>query len=192
MIIRIFYRYQIFNPAIIKKFISICLLFALAFNSCGLPFFYWVKIQLCKIKAEYAEEHASGGALILISSAKKGVQRVNNTELLVDGKMYDIVKTTMRKGIEFFYTKSDKDEDADVSRLSVLEKDDAGEKSLPVKIFKLHELKLVIGQAENRSFVCEPLAFFNKFCINNTTFVYPLHFKDIFSPPPNFLFSLNS
>jgi len=189
MILRIFYFQDLYNPSFIKKFISIFLVFALAFNSCGLPFFYWIKIQLCKIKAEYSEREASGEILILISSSKKGIQRVNSTELLVDGKMYDIVKTSVSKGIELYYTTSDKDEDADVRKLASEEKDETGEKSLPVKIFKLHELKLVIGEADNRSFVCASSAHFNKFTVNNTPFIYPLHFKDIFSPPPNFLFS---
>ena len=161
----------------------------LGFNSFGLPFFYWAKIQVCKIKAELAEtEHEGPQTLTVFSSAKKGLLLINGDELQVDGKMYDIVKTRTRNGVKYYYAASDQDEDAYVHKLADTEKDQTGANSLPVKMFKLYEVKYV---ATAKSY--DPLDVasdhITEFSVINTPFICASYFKDILSPPPDIFFS---
>jgi hypothetical protein len=166
------------------------LVLSLGYNSFGLPFFYWVKIQLCKLKAEYAESERETKTrpLIAFSSERKGLRQVNADELLVDGKMYDIVKTAVRDGVKYFYAAGDEDEDVYLHKLADSEKDNWGEKSLPLKIFKLYEAKYVVAQ-QNYSPACYSPDEKNDFGVIPASSVYLSHFKDIFSPPPEPLFS---
>ncbi|MDR3695753.1 MAG: hypothetical protein P4L47_14020 [Mucilaginibacter sp.] len=162
----------------------------LGFNPVGLPFFYWAKIQLCKIKAEYTERERaeSTKSLIVFSSQKEGIQRVNGSELLVAGKMYDIVKTRIHNGIKYYYAVSDNEEDSYIGKLGDVEKGNSGEKSMPVKMFKLYEVKYVTD-VKNDEPICVTLDHINRFSVVNSRFNYPVPFKDIFSPPPNLSFS---
>ncbi|BAU52150.1 hypothetical protein [Mucilaginibacter gotjawali] len=162
----------------------------LGFNQVGLPFFYWAKIQLCKLKAEYAEMEraASTKSLIVFSSQKKGIQQVNGSELLVAGKMYDVVKTRLHNGIRYYYVVSDSDEDTYIHKLADTEKGDRGEKSMPAKMFKLYEVKYV-ADVKNYDSACVTSDHITGFNVINSPFIYPVPFKDIFSPPPNLSFS---
>lgn len=162
------------------------LVLLLGFNSFGLPFFYWAKIQLCKIKAEYAEteKEEASKTIVVFSSKEKAIQQVNSKELLVDGKMYDIVKTRIRKGVIFYYAVGDDDEDAYIHNLADVEKGDSGANSLPVKMLKLYEVKYV-AVAEKHSAVNFSYEYTSNFSVINTPFFHPAHFKDILSPPPD-------
>jgi len=163
----------------------------LGFNSFGLSFFYLAEIQLCKIKAEeYADESRDIGdkKLILFSSDTKGFERVNKTEIRVDGKMYDIVRTQAVKGEILYYTLADNDEDEYVHQLTDLEKNNSAEKSLPGKTIKAYDAKYftVKNNLDPAYFSLERLS--NLRAATESSF-YPRISKDIFSPPPNRLFS---
>jgi hypothetical protein len=149
------------------------------------------EIQLCKIKAEeYLDaDHAPGNEkLILFSSRTKGIELVNKSEILADGKMYDIVKTRITDGVIFYYTVSDKDEDEDVQNLENLEKNNPGEKSLPLKIVKLYDQKYFDAK-NNYPSICLSLDLLPDLTSVNESFFYRVFFKDIFGPPPDHLFS---
>jgi len=159
----------------------------LGFNSFGLSFFYLAEIQLCKIRAEeYADESRDIGdkKLILFSSDTKGFERVNKTEIRVDGKMYDIVRTQAVKGEILYYTLADNDEDEYVDRLTALEKNNSAERSLPGKTIKAFEAKYfaVKNNLNTASFSLERLP--DLPAVTESIF-YPRISKDIFSPPPN-------
>lgn len=165
------------------------LVLLLGFNSFGLPFFYWAKIQVCKLKAELAEREYEGPqTLTVFSSAKKGLQLVNSDELQVDGKMYDVVKTRTRNGVKYYYATNDKDEDTYIHKLADTEKGETGANSLPVKMLKLYEVKYIAAIEKytpvNFSFQYTP-----RFGMMNAPFAYRAHFKDILSPPPDKFFS---
>lgn len=166
------------------------LVLILGLNQVGLPFFYWAKIQLCKIKAEYAERERaeSTNSLIVFSSQKNDIQRVNGSELLVAGKMYDVVKSVVHHGIKYYYVVSDNEEDSYIGKLGDVEKGNSGEKSIPVKLFKLYEVKY-ITDVKNYEPIYFTLDHINRFSVVNTRFNYPVPFKNIFSPPPNLSFS---
>lgn len=176
---------------VIKRAVTIFLIFLLGFNSFGLSFFYLVEIQLCKIKAEaFADEDYARGdkQLILISSGSKGIRLVNKTELFADGKMYDIVKTVVRNGKILYYTFADKDEDRDIHRLSDLEKNNAGERSLPGKTLKLYDAKYFAVEDQNQNIDrCNYLQPASKWVDIASFYKSPL--EDIFAPPPDHLFS---
>jgi len=161
-----------------------------AFNSCGLPFFYWVKIQICKIKAEYEEgdRDRSTTSFTVFSANQAGVQRVGNDELLVAGKMYDIVKTQTRNGVKYYYAANDNDEDTYISKLADAEKSAAQETSQPIKASKLHEAKY-FARDNDHHFICSSsITTVNDIVVNDSPF-YPLDFRDIFTPPPESSFS---
>ena len=162
----------------------------LAFNSCGPSFFYWVKIQLCKIKAEVAERSGawSSESLVVFSSADKGVRLENSRELQVSGKMYDIVKTQTTNGTKFYYTTHDSDEDILVAKLARSEKKAGHDTSMPLKAQKLYDAVFFAGNADN-DFNSYPSIAINDDMIVNASHFYPPDFKEIFSPPPNGSFS---
>jgi hypothetical protein len=102
--------------------------------------------------------------------------------------MYDIVKTEVRNGKTLYYTLADKDEDSDIHRLSDLEKDNAGERSLPGKTIKLYDAKYfaIENQHQNIDY-CNYLSPASRHVDNAGFYKSPL--KDIFAPPPDHLFS---
>jgi hypothetical protein len=185
-----FWLYLLNNPSFIKKAIAIFLIFLLAFNACGLPFFYWVKIQLCKIKAEVAEARGawSSESLVVFSSADKDVLLENSRELRVSGKMYDIVKTETHKGIKFYYAAGDNDEDTYISKLGKAEKKPQRQTSTPAKASRLCDAVILAGHDCN-DFNSYPTAQMSNDLSLNDPHFYPLNFKEIFSPPPNGSFS---
>jgi len=163
----------------------------LGFNSFGLSFFYLAEIQLCKIKAEeYADEDHDVGDknLILFSSATKGIEVVNKTEIRAGGKMYDIVKTQTVNGKILYYALADNDEDEYVHLLTDLEKNNSAEKSLPGKTIKAYEAKYfaIKNNFCPASFSLDRLP--DLISVTESIF-YPRTSKDIFSPPPNRWFS---
>ena len=162
----------------------------LAFNSCGPSFFYWIKIQLCKIKAEVAEESGawSDQSLVVFSSADKNVRLENSTELRVSGKMYDIVKTETRNGVKFYYATHDSDEDTFIAKLAKTEKKSGHQASMPVKAEKLYDA-VFFAADDDHLFNSFPSVQISNDAAPNDPHFYPLNFKEIFSPPPNGLFS---
>jgi len=175
----------------IKKTVPIFFIVLLGFNSFGLSFFYLAEIRLCKIKAEeYADEARTirDKKFILFSSDTKGIERTNKTEIRVDGKMYDIVKTQTIKGKILYYTLADRDEDEYADKLTNLEKNNSAEKSLVGKTIKAYEAKY-FGVKNNDHSTCLSLDRFPEIRAANEPILYPSLFKDIFSPPPDRLFS---
>lgn len=165
------------------------LVFLIGYNSFGLPFFYWAKIQVCKIKAELAETgHRGPQKLTVISSADKGLQLISNDELQVDGKMYDIVKIRISNGVKYYYATSDQDEDAYIHKLADTENHETGANSLPVKMLKLYEAKYFVT-LEKYTPVNFCFPYTTGFGVISTPFTYRAHFKDILSPPPDLFFS---
>jgi hypothetical protein len=185
LFVYIYFHIKLLN--LIKKTISICLIVLLGFNAFGLSFFYLAAIQLCKIKAEtYADnDHAvEGKKLILFSSATKGVELVDKNEIRVDGKMYDVVKKRISKGIIMYYTLGDNDEDSYIHQLTGLEKNNPVEKSLPGKTIKLYEAKYFAAKKHHHT-ICLSIRQLRDVKTANDPFLYTSIFKDVFSPPPN-------
>ena len=174
--------------AIIKKLNSIFLALLIGFNSFGLFFFYWGGIQLCKIKAdEYSDaDYIPAKSLIVFSSGTKGIKLIDKKEILSDGKLYDIVKTEISYGITLYYTLSDEDEDEYVQNLTDWGKNNSQEKSLPGKTINVHLAKYFtvkyFNPISNSSLhLCTDLK------TTSDCFFYKSPFKNIFSPPPNYL-----
>ena len=162
----------------------------LAFNSCGPQAFYWLKIQLCKIKAEVAEMRGAWPAesLVVFSSADKNIRLENSTELSVSGKMYDIAKTEIRNGVKFYYATSDDDEDAYVIKLVHSEQKASHETSIPVNTLKLFDaIFFACGDDNNFNFY-PAIQMSDEGALDAPRF-HPPDFKEIFSPPPNASFS---
>jgi hypothetical protein len=177
--------------AIIKKLASIFLILLIGFNSFGLFFFYWGEIQLCKIKAdEYSNaDYMPAKSLIVFSSGTKGLERVDKKEILVDGKLYDIVRTETSNGITLYYTISDEEEDEYVQNLTDWEKNNAEEKSLPGKTINLHMAKYFTAEKYHGPLSVSLLHPCTDVNTASDSFFYASPYKNIFSPPPNNLLS---
>lgn len=175
---------------IIKKVISIFLIFLLGFNSFGLFFFYWGNIQLCKIKAEeYADEAYTlpEKTLNVFSAGSENFQLVNKSEIIAGGRLYDIVRTEIIGGKIIYYALADNDEDEYSRGLIDWGKGNSQEKSFPSKTINVH-----IGKYFNLETCTSIKCFFSgdhqdKFarCI----FFYKSPFRNIISPPPDYLLS---
>jgi hypothetical protein len=124
----------------------------------------------------------------LFSSQKKDFELVNKSEILADGKMYDIVKTQTCNGMMLYYTLGDKDEDGYVHNLTDLEKNNSGEKSLPGKTIKLLDVIYFTAEKCSQS-ACHSSDLLPGVSNLNRSLFYPSLFRDIFSPPPDHLFS---
>lgn len=175
----------------IKKTISIFLILLLGFNSFGLFFFYWGEIQLCKIKAdEYSDaDYIPAKSLIVFSSGTKGIELVDKKEILVDGKLYDIVKTQISNGITLYYTIIDEEEYEYVQNLTDWEKNNSGEKSLPGKTINLHIAKYFTDEKYQHPVFASSLPVRSDMKTVSDSFLYTSPFKNIFSPPPDNLLS---
>lgn len=163
----------------------------LGLSSFGLSLFYWGEIQLCKIKAEKYVDNDDLGKdkkLTIFSSGTKGVELVNKHEILADGKMYDIVKSKLHNGIVLYYTVSDVDEDDFILNLTNLEKNNPDEKSFPAEIVKFYDLKY-FDIKNNFNSIDFWLLLPPTLRIMGGHLICPSLFRDIFSPPPNRLFS---
>jgi len=102
--------------------------------------------------------------------------------------MYDIVKTRAVKGKTLYYALADNDEDEYIHKLTNIEKSNATEKSLPGKTIKAYEAKYFSVKNTNDT-VCISLDCFPDERALNKSIRYLSISKDIFSPPPNHLFS---
>jgi len=149
--------------------------------------FYWVEIQICKIKAEYAERAraATRKDLILFSPDNKGFQLVDDDEILANGKLYDIVKICTSNGVISYYAVADRDEDEYVHKLIAAEKNDSAQKSTPGKNINLYTVKYFAAAKSNY-----PLCFSLNLLISaappKNAFLYRPPSKDIYSPPPDY------
>ena len=162
----------------------------LAFNACGLPVFYWLKIQICKIKAEVAESCGvrSSESLSIFSSTEKDVKVENSSELCVAGKMYDIVKTETRNGVKIYHALGDNDEDTYIKKLAGAEKKSTHGTSLPAKASQHFDAIYFAGDNSHDLNTFPTFATADEPAVNDPRF-RPQDFKDIFSPPPNRLIS---
>jgi hypothetical protein len=154
-------------------------------------FFYWGKIELCKIKAQdYTEGFYQllEKSLTLFSSDSKDFQLINDDEILAGGNLYDIVKTEISNGKTQYYTLSDEAEDVCIQQLAGLSKSNSTEQSLPGKTVGLHIAKFFDIKKYNCSSLTELLRLHTSVRYSNDLFVYTSPLKNIFSPPPdNFL-----
>ena len=152
--------------------------------------FYWVQIQICKIKAEYAESSRDVKVkdLVSFSSANKGFELIDDDEILANGKMYDIVKTCANNGVIVYYALPDGDEDQYVRELIAAEKNDSAQKSTPGKNISLYSAKYFA--AKNH---LHPLCFSVNLLISasplKNSAPYNSPYKDIYSPPPKYFSS---
>lgn len=176
----------------IKKVTSILLILLLGFNSFGLFFFYWGKIQLCKIKAEdFADTYyrLPEKSLTIFSSGNKNFQFNNDDEILADGKLYDIVKTEIINGATYYFTLSDEEEDNYVQQLGEWSKSNTEEKSLPSKTISLHIGKYFTIKKECETNLHLYFRVTDDVSYKNDLFIYISPFINIFSPPPDNLLS---
>jgi hypothetical protein len=173
---------------IIKKTTAIFLIALLGFNSFGLFFFYWGKIELCKIKAQdFAEGYYQlrEKKLTIFSSGAKEFQLINDHEILAKGNFYDIVKTEISGGKTLYYTLSDDEEDAYLQQLSAWGKSNSEEQSLPTKTVGLHIAKYFDIKEHSYSSLNNILRLHSNVKSSNDLFLYISPLKNIFSPPPN-------
>ena len=154
-------------------------------------FFYWGKIELCKIKAQ---DYTDGfyqfreKTLTIFSSGAKEFQLINDDEILAGGNLYDIVKTKIRDGKILYYTLSDEAEDVYVQQLSDWSKSNSEEQSLPTKTVGLHIAKYFDIKEHSFSSLKNILRLHSDVSSSNDLFLYLSPLKNIFSPPPdNFL-----
>ncbi len=172
----------------IKKASAIFLIMLLGFNSFGIFFFYWGKIQLCKIKAE---EYTDGyyqlpeKSLIIFSSADKDFQLNDDHEIIANGGLYDIVKTEMRDGKTLYYALSDEEEDASLQQLSDWTKSNADQQSLPTKTVGLRFGKYFEAVKYNHTVFVTLLRLHHPVKLSNDLFQYASPLKIVFSPPPD-------
>ena len=160
----------------------------LGFNSFGLFFFYWGKIELCKIKAQdYADGYyqLKEKKLTTFSSGANNFQLINGDEILAGGNLYDIVKTEITNGKTLYYTLSDEAEDVYVQQLSDCSKSNSEEQSLPGKTVGLHIAKYFDVKEDSYFSLNNILRLHANIRICNDPFLYTSPLKNIFSPPPN-------
>ena len=151
-------------------------------------FFYWGKIELCKIKAQdYTEGfyQLREKSLTLFSSGSKDFQLINDDEILAGGNLYDIVKTEIRDGKTLYYTLSDEAEDVYVQQLADWGKSNSEEQSLPTKTVGLHIAKYFDIKEHSYSSLKNILRLHKNIRSSNDLFLYISPLKNIFSPPPN-------
>jgi hypothetical protein len=161
------------------------------YYSFGASLFYWVEIQICKIKAEEHAEgdsDAAGKKIVLFSSESKGFKLVDDDEIIANGKIYDIVKTCTSNGITSYYTRADADEDEYVHKLTDVEKGNSTEKSSPAKTIKQYEAKYFVAK-KNNQINCFSLNLPARASIPENTLLYNSLFNDIYAPPPDYLAS---
>ncbi len=154
-------------------------------------FFYWGKIEFCKIKArDYTDDYYQlrEKSLTLFSPGSEDFQLVNDDEILAGGNLYDIVKTETNNGKTLYYALSDEEEDACIQQLAGLSKSNPEEQSLPTKTFGLHIAKYFEITNDSYSSLKSFLCVHDKVSLSNDLFLYLSPLKNIFSPPPdNFL-----
>jgi hypothetical protein len=154
-------------------------------------FFYWGKIELCKIKAQdYSDGYYQlrEKSLTLFSSDAKNFQLINDDEILAGGNLYDIVKTEISNGKTLYYTLSDEAEDVYVQQLSDWSKSNSAEQSLAAKTVGLHIAKYFDIKEHSFSSLKNILRLPSNVRSSNDLFLYISPFQNIFSPPPdNFL-----
>ena len=151
-------------------------------------FFYWGKIELCKIKAQdYADGYyqLKEKKLTTFSSGANNFQLINDDEILAGGNLYDIVKTEITNGKTLYYTLSDEAEDVYVQQLSDWSKSNSAEQSLPTKTVGLHIAKYFDIKEHNFSPLRNILRLHSNVRSSNDLFLYISPFQNIFSPPPN-------
>ena len=163
----------------------------LGFNSFGLFFFYWGKIELCKIKAQgYADGYYQlrEKSLTLFTSDSKKFQLVNDDEILAGGKLYDIMRKEISNGKTLYYTLSDEEEDAYVQQLGNWGKLNSEEQSLPTKTVGLHIAKYFDIKESGYYALKELFRLSSNVRYSNDLFLYVPPQLNIISPPPdNFL-----
>ena len=150
------------------------------------------KIQLCKIKADNysdAEYKIPEKFLVIFSSDTKGIELINKNEILVDGKLFDIVKTEIKDGKTLYYTLSDKEEDEYQLELTDWENNNSQEKSMPGKTINLHLLKYFTVEKYQSSVLYCSIHFRGNAKTGSDSFLYKSPYKNIFSPPPDNLLS---
>jgi len=134
-------------------------------------------------------DHIPAKSFIVFSSHNKSIKLINIKEILVDGKLYDIVKTQISNGITLYYTLSDEDEDGYVEDLSDWGKNNSGDESLPGKTINLHLAKYFTVEKYHHTLSTSSLRMQTDVKNANDSFFYTSPFKNIFSPPPDNMLS---
>ena len=162
------------------------------FNSFGLFFFYLGEIQLCKIKAEAysdADFTIPLASYMVFSSLKKGYRITNKKEIIAEGKLYDIIKISISKEETVYYTLHDGDEDEYTRDLADWGKTNSSENSFPGQMISFQIAKYF--QTEKfplTGALCLPVGSPDQNA-SNSSFFYKSPSINIFSPPPDHLFS---
>jgi len=166
-----------------KKFFPVFFAILLAFNSVGLLVYYWGEVNFCKVAVQ---EKTSRDCLRFYAD-DKDVQLVNDDEFLFHGKLFDIVEKKTRGGRTIYFAYSDEQEDGLMESIAQLSRMNSTENSLPGKSNFPEILKYTSSQQLSFSF------FLHKdLKEENTSFAilfFDQPFRNIFSPPPNFLLS---
>lgn len=174
-----------------RKCLSLFLACLMAIQSFGLLLYYMTEINRCKtdFKEQLFSKTIADYLLVEFSNKKKDFQLIGNDEILHQGKLFDIVKKTSRKGEIVYYAISDEKEDGYSVGVSLLSKENSNENNGPVKTAKYQLFKYT---ADGK--------YFNLITALNSRIVtkikpaayitfYASPCMMIFSPPPDPLFS---
>ena len=170
-----------------KKVVSFFLAIVIAFNSVVLLFFYLGQIEQCKYASISLRNacYPSGNTLQEFSSDDKYVHLIDEDELIVKGKFFDIAKKEIRKGKTIYFAYSDDKEDGFIAAVSELTGMNSNGKNLPVKITVPEFSKYTRAEKIDLLDV-----FINRICNDlathsNDLFSYNSPHLNIFSPPPD-------
>ncbi len=160
----------------------------MGFNLFGVFFIYLEKIELCKIRADdYSDVdyETAGKRPITFSADTKGLVFLSKKEVLINGKLYDIVKSEINNGKEFYYAFADEEEDEYQSDLTDWEKSNGQEKSLPGKTINLHLVKYFTAKKYTTIIYMHHLVLQGIVVTASDAFLYKSPYKYVFATPPD-------
>jgi hypothetical protein len=101
-----------------KKATAVFLAFLISLNTFGLFFVYWTQIEFCGYVAESNPWNAESKHLIQLTPGMKNFQPVNEKEVMMEGKIFDIVSKKISNGHAVYTVVSDEKEQECLSYLS--------------------------------------------------------------------------
>ncbi len=160
----------------------------MGFNLFGVYFIYLEKIELCKIRADDCSDvdyEIAGKRSVTFSSDTKGLVFLSKKEILVNGKLYDIVKSEINNGKKIYYAFADEEQDEYQLDLTDWEKSNGQEKSLPGKTINLHLIKYFTAKNSTDIIHVHHIILHGHVLTANDTFLYTSPYKNVLATPPD-------
>jgi hypothetical protein len=149
---------------------------------------YWGEIQLCKLRAgEYTDEDytAHGKNVVVFTSAMTGIELVNDDEIRVNDKLYDVEKKESSEGVTTYFAYSDEEEDAYLRNLNNWGKDSSRQSSLPGNKVNIHLAKFISLEKDHDK---DNITFNQQdqiIKVFSDSFFYTAPLKLVCTPPPD-------